>query len=139
MAKKINWYKYLTDKIVGKETALSYNDAETAAKDWTLCACGSQEKILRSPAHNNEPWDGDLNNLGCQFYDQISSENYPEALVVLLRIQERATVLLRALRRYSPSTAKALRQGGSVWDDDGKISEKIDKFYRSVGGSHAHA
>lgn len=139
---RVNWFDYLTAKIVGEEAKVSDEEARLSAGDWTVCACGSQEKILRKTGAA-EPWDAELDDLGTTFFTKVDHAQWEQALGILLKIQHRAGYLLSKIRRAKPEVVRALRRhDADIWNDVTPTAEKdaalVSKFYKRVGGSHAN-
>lgn len=83
----------------------AHNEANEAASQWHLCACGSLCKAI--PRHRRSgytpataldaPVDYELAGLGLQFMNQIQYEDFENALLTQEKIEERAIEVLQAM------------------------------------------
>lgn len=80
----------------------TFEDAELAG-DWTTCACGQRDPILRivplSATHEGStPWDDTLEDLGLGFLDAVVANDFDDSKRILDLIQQRAIDLLDDIR-----------------------------------------
>lgn len=82
----------------------------TDSASWVTCACGRQDpRIPRIEdtfsAVKGRPYDGDLMNLGQQFYDRVVLHDTKGASTTLKAIEKRAKIVLKETLRKIKETS----------------------------------
>lgn len=79
----------------GEFTLKDKKDSES----WVTCACGRHDPRLQKEDKTRGPRDVQLSDLGARFAGTVSINNFDGSRSVLTMIEERATYLLRELRK----------------------------------------
>lgn len=91
----LDWNRFLARKRIKWEQAEA---AAGLAFNWTTCACGVQCAIIpRDPS--GRPYDSQLAGYGAKFYGAVAMRDYSFARRVLRKIDTRAGVIMRGIKR----------------------------------------
>lgn len=90
-AKRFNWFEELAKRI--KKNSGPIVKLSKKAESWTTCACGNQCAALPRD-DGGEPLDGELSDLGVQFFSKVSMAQWHDALDILKQIEVRSFTLL---------------------------------------------
>ena len=95
---EFNWYTELNKAIEAEPSDERCKDLKNRASSWVTCACGQLCKALPRDG-GGMPDDMRLAKFGICFTDCIYNKNWPDARIVLDKIEARSTELLQEINQ----------------------------------------